>query len=37
MEQRAATLAKAENFRTLKIDLPVERHEHLNGLQLPTP
>ena len=36
MKQRAATFAKTRHYRTLKINLPVELHEHLHGLQLLT-
>jgi hypothetical protein len=34
MQQRTAALAKAGHFRALEIDLAVERHEQLHGLQL---
>lgn len=34
MDQRAPTLADTRNFRTGKINLPVDPHEQLHGLNL---
>jgi hypothetical protein len=34
MQQSAATFTKAGYFRTLEIDLAVERHQQLHSFQL---
>jgi len=35
VEQRAAAFAQGGHFRALEVDRAVERHQQLNGLQLP--